>query len=293
MAAYPVRLYAAFPARAESGGNMAGIVYLDGTVADRALADMAADLAAPTTGFVGPPGDRGFPVRFFSGRGEMDMCGHVCLAIANALLADGRTDRGGAVILDTPAGPRTLLPDSTEPDMFWLEQPLPTREPAPASVAALTAILGVPGERLRSLACLSGGLRHLLVEVDAVDTLSTLAVSDEAARRFCRDHGIGTIGVWSSGTGSGCLRLRDFCHGVGDPEEAASGTTTAALAAHVLSRRPLPTGEPRTYRLEVGQGVEMGRPSRLLAQVRVSDGRLDRILVGGTARRRLKGRIVA
>ena len=54
-------------------------------------------------------------------------------------------------------------------------------------------------------------------------------------------------------------------------EDPATGSAVGPLCAHVAAR----TG---VERLEVDQGVEMGRPSRLVAAV---DG--DRVRVGGDA----------
>ena len=52
-------------------------------------------------------------------------------------------------------------------------------------------------------------------------------------------------------------------------EDPATGSAVGPLCAHVAAR----TG---AQRLEIAQGVEMGRPSRLVAEV---DG--DRVRVGG------------
>ena len=54
-------------------------------------------------------------------------------------------------------------------------------------------------------------------------------------------------------------------------EDPATGSAVGPLCAHVAAR----TG---TQRIEVDQGVEMGRPSRLVAEI---DG--DRVRVGGEA----------
>ena len=70
---------------------------------------------------------------------------------------------------------------------------------------------------------------------------------------------------------AGTARARSFMRSAEMGEDPATGSAVGPLCAHVAAR----TG---AQRIEIDQGVEMGRPSRLVAEV---DG--DRVRVGGDA----------
>ena len=88
-----------------------------------------------------------------------------------------------------------------------------------------------------------------------------------AARRARRDRALPGRGRPEAGT----ARARSFLRTAEMGEDPATGSAVGPLSAHVAAR----TG---VERLEVDQGVEMGRPSRLVAWL---DG--DRVRVGGDA----------
>ena len=70
-----------------------------------------------------------------------------------------------------------------------------------------------------------------------------------------------------------------FAPGIGIAEDPATGSAAGPLAVHLAAHGVIGYGQ----RIEITQGVEMGRPSRLLAQVDGSSERLERVLVGGSA----------
>ncbi|MEM7667461.1 MAG: PhzF family phenazine biosynthesis protein [Pseudomonadota bacterium] len=76
----PTFLYAAFPAT-PFGGNIGGVVFEDEPLTPEQRQGIAADLAAPTTGFVTLCEDASFRTRFHSSRSETAMCGHVTVAM--------------------------------------------------------------------------------------------------------------------------------------------------------------------------------------------------------------------
>ena len=119
-----------------------------------------------------------------------------------------------------------------------------------------------------------------------------IAPDDVALRDFSRSAGIDTIGVWTPlGHEAGRLRVRvrDLCHGVGDPEEAASGTTNGALACHLWRRGRARPDVAGMIAVEAEQGFEMGRPSLVSTRLSVREDTVAEVRVGGRARRRLAG----
>ena len=84
------------------------------------------------------------------------------------------------------------------------------------------------------------------------------------------------------------FRARMFAPGSGVPEDPATGSATATLAAPLLAAGVLPEGETR---LSLRQGVEMGRPSLLGLRITVRGGALAQVCVSGRAVPVAQGRI--
>ncbi len=294
MPSLDVRLYAAFAA-APGGGNVAGVVYDPVGLPAETMQRLAADLGAPTTAFVRERAAGAFGARFFSRTAEMPMCGHATVAAFASLADDGRVGVGGHRQL-TAAGDLTVEVERTAHGfLVAVRQPPPRFDLVDVAARRIAPLLGLAADDVKGVGSAATGLRHLLVEVDGTGPLARLRPDDRGVLALCREAGIDTVGVYTRLHGTGAdLRLRDLCHGVGDPEEAASGTTNGALAA-LLWRRGLlrsarRAGDAVVVRAE--QGVEMGRPSLVTTELRLSGERIDAVRVGGGATRRLEGRLL-
>lgn len=82
--------------------------------------------------------------------------------------------------------------------------------------------------------------------------------------------------------------VRMFAPHIGVPEDPATGSAAAGLPAQLLAAGLLGDGR---HRLEVTQGVEMGRPSRIEVTVEVDHGAFRSLIVGGAAVPVMRGRI--
>jgi trans-2,3-dihydro-3-hydroxyanthranilate isomerase len=81
--------------------------------------------------------------------------------------------------------------------------------------------------------------------------------------------------------GVGCdYRARMFSPTAGIPEDPATGSASALLAAQLLASGAVGEGETR---LVLHQGVEMGRPSVIGLAAKVAAGRLVEVRIAGSA----------
>lgn len=290
----PAFVYESFPA-ASFGGNIAGVVLLEHPASQSWMQGVAADLGAPTTGFVDLPSARQgcAEVRFFTPRQEIDACGHVTVAIATALAETGTWDPGQAAVQAAGGSYDLLLRHDDQGVIVEMRQQLQHFEPLDPA-PNLVSILGPatrPDERC-PVALASTGLRHMLVPVHEVAALAQLPMiaSDIAAasHRFKVD----TIGVWAFDAGDQPevrVRMRDLCAAIGAAEEPASGTTSGALALALANANVL---TPQRPRLAVTMGVEMGRPSLLSVHVDFDGSRPSVARLLGRSRLVLAGRIL-
>ncbi|MBP6716684.1 MAG: PhzF family phenazine biosynthesis protein [Acidobacteria bacterium] len=83
-------------------------------------------------------------------------------------------------------------------------------------------------------------------------------------------------------------RARMFAPTAMTPEDPATGSATAMLAAQLLTSEHLTDG---THRWQLEQGYEMGRPSDLHLQADVEGGRLTAVRVSGQAVRVMSGEL--
>jgi len=74
---------------------------------------------------------------------------------------------------------------------------------------------------------------------------------------------------------------RNFAPLYGIPEEAATGTSSGALACYLFKHGKITEGQARTLVFEQGYG--MGRPSEILVLLDVSDNGITGVHVGGKA----------
>ena len=75
------------------------------------------------------------------------------------------------------------------------------------------------------------------------------------------------------------VRTRMFGPGMGVPEDPATGSAAGPLAVHLARHGVTEFGQS----LEISQGAELGRPSRLVAAAEGSAQDVTRVAVGGAA----------
>jgi len=291
METLPVHLYAAFAAD-ETGGNMGAVVFEDTPLWPAARQRIAADLCAPTTGFVRQVSEDRFETKFHSTREEMDMCGHVTLAVFAALKDDGRIGPG-TYVQDTPAG--EICVEIMQDGAVTMHQPLPSFDLNRVTRDEIAPLLGLGPDAIWRVTSSATALRHIFVRLPDQGTLTAIRPQDAALRDFCRSRSIDTVGIWcrqASALGKAKVRLRDLCHGVGDPEEAASGTTNAALACDMFRSENLLPGAGGQAVLVAEQGVEMGRPSIVRTVLGTAGKAITSVSVGGYAALRMRGELV-
>jgi PhzF family phenazine biosynthesis protein len=280
------------------GGNVAGVVLSAEALPEQAMALVARELAAPTTGFVAVDAaarQGSATVRFFTPKQEIEACGHVTVAIAQALLLRqvwSATDRGHRVTAkggSYPIGVETVG-DASEIEMI---QRLSFIQDAPVRAGQVSDLLG--GLRMREdlpLRVASTGLRHLMVPAASLADMSDLALDAAAVGELAELAGVDTIAIFvieRTRPGLIHVRMRDLCASIGDLEEPASGTTSGALTAYLHQLiEDLSQGPGQAV---VRSGVEMGRPSRIVVGVTEGEGGIQ-LSVRGTAQLMLEGTLV-
>ncbi len=240
-------------------------------------------------------------VRIFFPGGEMPFAGHPTLGTAT-LLAEMKNKPGCSfetrVTLELQAGltPVTITRIADCIHGIFTAPIVPFHAPVCLPTVAETARalnLSVDdiGFEDHAIASLEGGPRFFYVPVKSRAALEKSQAREPYWSALIRPMGgVDAAYVYTRG-GDGAktdFRARMYCPTGGIPEDPATGSATALLAAQLLTAEKLEDG---THRWQLEQGYEMGRPSDLRLEADVKGSKLVSVRVGGSAVRMMSGEI--
>ncbi len=272
------------------GGNpLAVVLGAEGLDAARMQA-IAREFNYSETTFVLPPADSAHHarVRIFTPGRELPFAGHPNVGTAFVLATEHVGPLPESLLLEEAAGlvPVRLLRDEGRVVGAELTAPAPFRqEPSPASPDAIAACLSLRPDDLRTdrhaPVVVSVGLAFLAVELASRRALAA-ARAQPGLGPLLVAAGVGGLYLYTgdrTAEGAGTdLQARMFAPHDGIPEDPATGSATAAVGA--LQAALLPAADA-SLSLVVGQGVDMGRPSRLEVRAEKRGGVVATAHVGG------------
>jgi trans-2,3-dihydro-3-hydroxyanthranilate isomerase len=275
-----------FAGGAYRGNPLAAFPDASGLSADQ-MQTIAREMNLSETSFVQRVSADSYDVRIFTPAEELPFAGHPTIGAAwllrelGLVTADQVTQRSGAGdTIVTHRGEQTWLERSgaSEPDLD--ETRLGVAEDfaralglEPNEIGLEAREFGRPGRLMPGYA--NSGLRQLMVPLRDLDALGRAWPLTDLSEL----DPMGTY-CFTAATAGG-LRARGFFPGVGVPEDPATGSAAATLGIYLAAR----LGD---IRLQVTQGVEMGRPS--VIELQASDGHVE---IGGSCHLIFKGELQA
>lgn len=134
-----------------------------------------------------------------------------------------------------------------------------------------------------------GGPRFLYAPLRTLDALARARPVEPHWSRLIAAHGVDSAYLYAKGTDCD-YRARMYSPTAGIPEDPATGSASAILAAQLLANGAVPDG---TTRLTLHQGVEMGRPSLLRLTIEAMGDALTAVRIAGSAVRIGEGRLTS
>lgn len=284
------------------GGNPLAVVLDADDLSDSEMQAIAREFNLSETIFVRKPKDPAntASVRIFYPGGEIPFAGHPTVGCA-IFLAERDRKAGCAfeteIRLEEVAGlvpvkvtriaetSRARFTAPVIPHAF--EGAAPTMEEAASALGLDPADIGFGGHRVGLFA---GGPSFTYVPVASRAALAKAKPSEPGWSALERKAG--TIGAYLYASGEDAFdasfRARMFAPSGGVPEDPATGSATAVLAAQLLESGALKEG---TNRFRLAQGYEMGRPSDLWLEADVAAGALTSVRVAGHAVRVMSGEL--
>lgn len=272
-------------------GNPLAIVEDADGLSDTAMQIIAREFNLSETIFVLRPADPAHTakVRIFFPTAEIPFAGHPTIgcAIHLATQTAPEGDFETVITLEEVAGlvPVRVWRVDGQVEAEFQAPILPgamadTRMPeAQVIAAALGLEAGQIGFDTHQPAIWQGGPAFAYVPLADLAALSAALVNGAAWQALCAATGLNNVYLYAPSDRSD-YTARMFAPGDGIPEDPATGSASAILAAQLLAAGALPEGETR---LHLEQGVDMGRPSLIGLRVLVENGTLTAVYVQGTA----------
>lgn len=284
-----------FTTRAFTGNPLAVVLGADG-LSTAQMQTLAREFNLSETIFVMAPRDAAHRarVRIFFPTAEIPFAGHPTIgcAVLLATMDAGAGDFEAHLVLEEEAG---LVPvtvwrkgDVTEAEFTAPVVPHGTEGRVHAALAdALGLKAGEIGFGAHRPGVWQGGPRFLYVPVASLDVLARARAMQPHWDAVMQAAGVDSAYLYTPGEGCD-FRARMFSPTAGIPEDPATGSATAILAAQLMASGVLAEGVTRFH---LRQGVEMGRASDLFMTVEVAKGAIAAVRIRGAAVPISEGRI--
>lgn len=222
-------------------------------------------------------------VRIFFPTAEIPFAGHPTIGCAIHLAtAQHSGDFTAQLVLEEEAGlvPVTVTRHGPQITAEFVAPVLPhaVAVPLPHDLILRALDLDAVGFGTHRPGVFQGGPRFAYVPVATLHDLGRARPQEPHWSELMDMAGIDSAYLYTPGTDCD-YRARMFSPTAGIPEDPASGSATAILAAQLMASAAL---KPGTNRLTLHQGVEMGRASTLHLTVEL-DGTVQQIRVAGSA----------
>ncbi len=263
-------------------------------VPTRAMQNLAMELGSGETAFIVPDPEGASSrsgLRVFTPAAEIPFGGHSVLGATFALDHLGR--RG--TVTGEPDVPftweleagRYQVTTRNEPDgvTYSLQQDDPVFMGQYFHRSKVARTLGISEDEIAitGLPCeiISTGLPIHIVPLGSLEAMAAINLRRRDADTIARDLGFGDLFVFTCETvgEDATVHCRMFAPHFGIPEDAASGAATGALVAYLVKHRLVKHGS--SVRVISEQGLELGRPSRIVADAEIRGGQARNIQVGG------------
>ncbi len=248
-------------------------VVLDGKLDQARRQAIARETNHSETTFIASrtPRDGAWPVRIHTPRHELPFAGHPTLGTAWVI----REELGGGdeVVLDLPIG-RVPVRFESDSGLTWLTAP-PAHTSPGADPDVMAACLGLDSGEVEQTGIASTGLPIHIVLVSSLEACQRAQLDQRRLDREVAHSEADSVLVVTRQTvaDDADLHVRYFAESHGVPEDPATGSANASLAAWLSATQFLGSKEVDCV---VEQGLEMQRPSRL--HLRARPGHIE---VGG------------
>lgn len=256
------------------------------------MQNIAREMAFSESTFIFPADDAeaDFRVRIFGPDREFTFAGHPTIGSAFALARTGLIAPGTAhIVFDEGIGPVTveLEWNGNELDFAWMRDRVPTFGKTLHDINSVAIALGLEAAALKStllpLQEVSGGASFLFVPLTsraAVDraVLNITAMSEVFEKSELAKQSVFLFSTESADDGATVYGRK---LGINGREDPATGSAAGPLGCYLVHHGVVRVKD--AGHILIRQGVQMGRPSWLHVQLRLSGTEIVDVRVGGSS----------
>ncbi len=275
------------------GGNPLAVVTNAQSLSTEQMQTIAREFNYSETTFILPPENSSNTanVRIFTPDQELGFAGHPNIGTA-WVLADPAFGKRSPMVFEELAGLVQVDVSFTDakPDYAELTTPQTVMYGSELSSAEHKQLLSealsiAPGDLCTDNHYprnASTGLEFHCVELNSLSALSRVSINQQKWQQYTKHSKCFAIHLYTRATERRDIDIccRMFATLGNIREDPATGSANCALAGLLAHLDANHTGE---YTYRIAQGVEMGRPSKLIARVKKTAGAITQIKIGGTA----------
>ncbi|KKP68162.1 MAG: Phenazine biosynthesis protein PhzF family [Candidatus Roizmanbacteria bacterium GW2011_GWA2_35_19] len=267
----------------KDGGNLAGVVLNADFLTDNQKKSISRTVNYSETAFVSSSNKADYKVAFFTPKDEVNLCGHATIA-AYSLLHQKHLLKSGVYKQELKS---EILPIEIADDgLILMDQALPIFSEE-ILIKKITNIFNIPESiilktKLKSQ-IVSTGLRDIFLPIINREALFNLKPDLNKMRALNKEtHTVGfhafTLNTININSLAHC---RNFAPLYGINEEAATGSSSGALACYLFRNKTLKNINVNKLMFE--QGYSMGKPSKIHVLLEEKNEAIKRVRIGGKA----------
>ncbi len=293
MRAYEFQTFDVFTDRRFAGNQLAVLMDAQGLSGEEMLAITREFNYAEST-FVLPPDNPAntAKVRIFTPGYEMPFAGHPTVGTAIAIAAARGIDDEVRLELNAGVFPVRIDLEGDAPFAEFKNPNLPVEGGGAPSAEALEAALSLPQgsiDRDKHRPRRVGAGVDFIYARAPLEAVRSASVDSAAFTALNIEQVIGVLIYAEGGDAPDAdYHVRMFAPGASVPEDAATGSAAAALPGQIALSKKIEDG---AHRWVIEQGVEMGRPSRIIAQIEADGGAVRSVRIGGNVVAVQKGQL--
>jgi trans-2,3-dihydro-3-hydroxyanthranilate isomerase len=272
------------------GGNQLAVLPQAEGLSSQQMQQIAREFNFSETTFVFPAkAGHTRHVRIFTPAREIPFAGHPNVgtafvlanigefgAIKSSLTVTFEEEAGLVSVTIQESGGRIASCELTAPQSLSCGKALPVQLVAAAiSVDAKDIVTATHGPQVASV-----GLGFIMVELRDRSALERARINESGFEALAAQGVMPDVYLYTRVSDGFDIRARMFAPLSGVPEDPATGSANCALAGLLAHYSPQPKG---SFVWRIAQGVEMGRPSTLIARAEKVDGVVQTTRIGGAA----------
>jgi trans-2,3-dihydro-3-hydroxyanthranilate isomerase len=272
------------------GGNQLAVLPQADGLSAQQMQQIAREFNFSETTFVFPPkAGHTRQVRIFTPAREIPFAGHPNIGTAFVLASVGELGEiisSFTVTFEEEAGLVSVTIDGTDgkiasceltaPQSLSLGKTLPTELVATAiSIEPKAIVINTHQPQVASV-----GLPFVMVELRDRSVLERARINMSGFESIAAQGVMPDVFLYTRVSDGFDIRARMFAPLSGVPEDPATGSANCALAGLLARYSEKPNG---SFSWRIAQGVEMGRPSTLIARAEKKDGVVQTTRIGGAS----------